>query len=779
MFSKSTFVNCVYQALPACLALCYVLALVLPGSYLQIAGWPWALLPQAGFLLGGLLALRYCTPLGKPFDGLVGFTLAGLVGSAATSADPERSWWYLVMVCGYFACLYGMAGGLASGTRTWVRPWLGSTQMAFSLVSLGLYGQNVWSNLLLSNAGAASPWTVLTNNTYPLGHHNFVAGYLALTLPVSLSLGIERRGWERWVWVLAGGLGLLTLATTQSRGGWLGVLVGCVITGAVSLGGRHRPSTWAGRAALLAGVALAGLLAWLSVGVLNTKTAPMFEGRDVSTAQRLVYWQTGLRMWQEHPWFGVGPGMTGFAYPQYRSEDAPWAGRVAQQLHSTPVHLLAETGTWGFAAYLGWLGTCGWLLWRSLGSARSSVAALAGALVAYSIAGLTDFQLENPAISATLILLVAELVRIRGSCPSRALQLRPLGLGLLLCVVIGWGRIDWAWWESERAFAAAWKRDWVQFTDRLRIAQAIDPTQPYYPLQQALLLAREARQIPEGDLRTQLLTNATLGADRAVQLLERDPLSLTIAGWLHLYRSDLTGAAALFERALQLDTTTTPTLHLGMGMVQLAGGEVDSAILHLSREVVLFPAQWADERWQTAPLAALRPRVANEAIRFYEPLLRQYPTDADLRYQRAMLYVWARQYDLARQDLQAIPAQASPWPGAPFALRLPSAIDASLITGAHVLVSWQQGRRSEAEQILAKLKQQSPTRAACLAEQLASSPRIYLREQLTPGQDYFLLRRLGGEILGYPEPLRFKTWASMQCLHYTLDPSGRNFRLPL
>ncbi|MBC8123691.1 MAG: hypothetical protein H7Y22_17865, partial [Gemmatimonadaceae bacterium] len=249
MFSKSTFVNFIDWVLPAGLALCYVIALVLPVSYLQIAGWPWALLPQAGFLLGGLLALRYCAPLGKPFDGLVGFTLAGLVGSAATSADPERGWWYLVMVCGYFACLYGTAGGLAPGTHSWVRPWLGLTQMAFSLVSLGLYGQKVvWPNLLLSDAGATLRWTDwLTNNTYPLGHHNFVAGYLALTLPISLSLGIERRGWERWVWVLAGGLGLLTLATTQSRGGWLGVLIGCVITGLVSLSGRYRfPSTWAG-----------------------------------------------------------------------------------------------------------------------------------------------------------------------------------------------------------------------------------------------------------------------------------------------------------------------------------------------------------------------------------------------------------------------------------------------------------------------------------------------------------------------------------------------------
>ncbi|MFM7439240.1 MAG: O-antigen ligase domain-containing protein, partial [Snowella sp.] len=66
--------------------------------------------------------------------------------------------------------------------------------------------------------------TLESRNWAPIGHQNYVAGYLLLALPLLLSLSLLESGKRRWLWITGLILGLIDFYTTSSRGGWLGLL---------------------------------------------------------------------------------------------------------------------------------------------------------------------------------------------------------------------------------------------------------------------------------------------------------------------------------------------------------------------------------------------------------------------------------------------------------------------------------------------------------------------------------------------------------------------------
>jgi len=111
-----------------------------------------------------------------------------------------------------------------------------------------------------------------------------------------------------------------------------------------------------------------------------------------SFAERVVYWATGINIFADHPFFGVGLGNAGFYFPQ-KMPTFGWALTEITQLlnyqsniantKSLWVRILAETGLAGFAVFLAWI----WLLWHSGRFARKvsdrllCVLGLAGQLV--------------------------------------------------------------------------------------------------------------------------------------------------------------------------------------------------------------------------------------------------------------------------------------------------------------------------------------------------------------------------------------------------------------
>lgn len=94
-------------------------------------------------------------------------------------------------------------------------------------------------------------------------------------------------------------------------------------------------------------------------------------------AERLVYWQTGYRIFADYPWLGVGLGNAGYFFPQ-KMVTFGWALTEVQDLifrksfipntKSLWVRLLTETGVIGFVTFLTWLYVI-WVTARSLGRA--------------------------------------------------------------------------------------------------------------------------------------------------------------------------------------------------------------------------------------------------------------------------------------------------------------------------------------------------------------------------------------------------------------------------
>lgn len=107
-------------------------------------------------------------------------------------------------------------------------------------------------------------------------------------------------------------------------------------------------------------------------------------------AERVVYWQAGWGIWNDHP-LGVGLGNAGYYFPEKMSafgwgllETNTVMSRMAgiPNVKSLWVRLLAETGIAGFALFIGWLVS----IWKSAAGVRQDapptlrIAGLAGQL---------------------------------------------------------------------------------------------------------------------------------------------------------------------------------------------------------------------------------------------------------------------------------------------------------------------------------------------------------------------------------------------------------------
>lgn len=223
------------------------------------------------------------------------------------------------------------------------------------------------------------------------GRPNSYAGYLEMTFPLAVTISIwalltlprATNGWvrrlrapllterraARWaVWVLivlaaAGATALMLAAAitlSLSRGAWLGVaaamLVMLILTGK--------------RGAICALVAIVLLALTIALGGAGALPGPLQErissaggslilrdykkvpitSENFAVKERMAYWIGGLWMVHDHPWQGVGLGNYG---PEYdaRYFTSPFM-KSQVHAHNYYIHIAAETGLIGLAAYL-------------------------------------------------------------------------------------------------------------------------------------------------------------------------------------------------------------------------------------------------------------------------------------------------------------------------------------------------------------------------------------------------------------------------------------------
>jgi putative inorganic carbon (hco3(-)) transporter len=239
---------------------------------------------------------------------------------------------------------------------------------------------------------------------------NPFAGYLALILPVALGVAISvfssqtsvfRKSLKALIteyWLLfaacvAFAAMFIAVVMSWSRGAWLGVAAGLIVTVIVQ-------SRRAFVLTIIAAFVLTFVILLSSINVIPDVIAARFSGiadyfgvfdvrgvkvddANFAVVERMAHWQAAWGMLHNHPLLGVGIGNYAVVYPEYA---LPRWDDPLGHAHNYYLNVAAETGFVGLAAYLILWTAAFWQSWRAVRGLRglwqSVAAGLLGMLVA-------------------------------------------------------------------------------------------------------------------------------------------------------------------------------------------------------------------------------------------------------------------------------------------------------------------------------------------------------------------------------------------------------------
>jgi O-antigen ligase len=208
-----------------------------------------------------------------------------------------------------------------------------------------------------------------------LGQPNLLGALLAMAVVLALVRAWRDRLWRPLLLLLVAGLGVCT-----SRSGWLGAVAGAGTWAALSLPGRRLALATLAGGALVSGLALLFLAA-----------GPMRHLNADTGSARVGVWSDTVRVVAARPLTGWGEEGFGLVFGRYQSAD--WEpGHAFDRAHSQPLDLLAGQGVLGLGACV-WLWGILWLrVWRGRLAPGDPVPALGGALAAYAVWSLVNFD---------------------------------------------------------------------------------------------------------------------------------------------------------------------------------------------------------------------------------------------------------------------------------------------------------------------------------------------------------------------------------------------------
>jgi O-antigen ligase len=291
---------------------------------------------------------------------------------------------------------------------------------------------------------------------------NNMAGLLEMILPLAVAFMLAGR-MSVIIRILLGYailVMLMGLAVTFSRGGWAGALAG--LSAVFAILATHRNHRWRALALLL--------VLSLTVLLFGSQYLAKSEGfrshiKDIENTEnsgvdvRLSLWKTAGKMWQDHFWWGVGPGLFDYRFREYRPEEVQ---ARPNRVHNEYLNLLTDWGTVGGAVV-----SAGFTLfmialvktWHHVRRSENDfktgqsnrfafyVGAIGG-LLALSVQCVVDFTLHVPADAAVGIILLALLMsNLRFSTEKYWTNLRTplrIAVSIILVGMIGYlGRQAW------------------------------------------------------------------------------------------------------------------------------------------------------------------------------------------------------------------------------------------------------------------------------------------------------------------------------------------------
>jgi uncharacterized protein involved in response to NO len=677
-------------------AIFYGLLTLLPDSNTQFVTWPWVFLWQAGlifpilWLLWQLWQQKTLQLLGNKLDWIAGLLAIVLIISAAIAQYPNQARWYSWEGLCLLVALYAVNNWLEQSPERYEKLLVaqGYLNLAFIIISLLLWFSQIVIpelnrlNEIKQQYNISLPFDfsiIELRNGFPIGHQNYVAGYLVLAIPLLIGLSIIQTGWRRWLWVSGVILGLIDLYSTSSRGGWLGLIVVSIIGFIVLIIRSNLPRLWLS----VGGIGILALINFLVLANnrLNTLITAVFTGSSSGEfAYRIITATTGWKIGSSHLLFGAAPGSVPLLYQQYRPA---WAGREAElayQLHSTPAHLWAELGLTGIAillsaiALLTYLG----LQWLRISHYQIRIEqifvySIYAGLLAYGINSITDYQLDNICISGTIIIYLAILATIfRSSLAPNQTNIPPKiitgltlgGLGILLAMIVWLFPIHAAWNASSVGFLTLssqadnqtpeQKSELVAaFTQRLTQANQLAPWEPYYPYQLGWNLGNMGLQTSNPQERQKLIEAGIYWLNKGIKVSPNQEFGHTNLAWLLMAKGDAQTATKEFARSAQLMSAKRGVFY-GLGLSLLAQGKTDLGIEAITLEALRDPIIITSPIWNSPQLKPIYTQVMSRLVAKYSALLQQPSTFNNyFRYCRGGVYWWQGNYQASRADWKA------------------------------------------------------------------------------------------------------------------------------
>jgi len=391
-----------------------------------------------------------------------------VAASCFSSPVPRAGWLAVLLLPAFFVLPAAVA---SCWRREADRRW-GLRTLALAVAAISLWALLDWA--LLGTPRAAMP----------LGHHNLLAAWLAILLPLAVLPAREGGPW-RFAGLAAAGLGILAVLASRSLMGFAALGVEALLG---LLGARIQPRKLRWWAVLLP---LALLVSFFQL----PRLVRIATGEDPSAQARAGYWAAGLEGFTARPLLGWGPGSaawTSAAFLDPVPRVNPW-GESVGELHSLPLQLGYELGFTGLALALGL---------TVLFFARRTAEREEGrdpALLASGLLGLCGgalVSLGSGAIAVTALPLAAAVAAgaaLAGSGRGKNRRGSPLPVrlyaGLALLALLP---LEAARWHYDRALTADGAGLGSVAEAELGAAMRLDPLFPLYPLRLALLEARKA-----------------------------------------------------------------------------------------------------------------------------------------------------------------------------------------------------------------------------------------------------------------------------------------------
>jgi O-antigen ligase len=270
----------------------------------------------------------------------------------------------------------------------------------------------------------------------PFVNHSHFAGYLALLLPLPIALMMNKfvRSEERFLLGFAAVVMGLSVVVSLSRGGMIALaseLLFLVVAGSrhfrrLSARSDHnstgRPAAgpgWRSLAALgLVVGSIGASVLWLGPERLADRIVrgnPGPNGRGESFYEsRGWIWRDSLRVFQAHPFFGVGMGAFETAFPMYSKSDG---SLLVSQAHNDYLQVLTDCGVLGGILVVWFIAAIGIAVYRGLCSRdpfqRSLALGCGAAIFGMLVHSLFDFNLQVPS-TALLFLLICAIASVAG-----------------------------------------------------------------------------------------------------------------------------------------------------------------------------------------------------------------------------------------------------------------------------------------------------------------------------------------------------------------------------